>query len=78
MGEKITAGYDNFIIAIRTNKKTSEFSKVFGGATDGIRTHDLTITNRLLYQLSYGGAQAGEIIQHPRKICKKGRFALGN
>lgn len=26
-------------------------------ATDGIRTHDLTITNRLLYQLSYGGTR---------------------
>jgi hypothetical protein len=25
------------------------------GATDEIRTRDLTITNRLLYQLSYGG-----------------------
>jgi hypothetical protein len=25
------------------------------GATGGIRTHDLLITNQLLYQLSYGG-----------------------
>ncbi len=27
----------------------------FKRATDGIRTHDLLITNELLYQLSYGG-----------------------
>jgi hypothetical protein len=27
-------------------------------ATEGIRTLDLTITNRLLYQLSYGGTSA--------------------
>ena len=33
-------------------------------ATGGIRTHDLTITNRLLCQLSYGGKfLAGEIIK---------------
>lgn len=33
-------------------------------ATGGIRTHDLTITNRLLCQLSYGGKfSAGGIIQ---------------
>jgi hypothetical protein len=28
---------------------------LFGRATDEIRTRDLTITNRLLYQLSHGG-----------------------
>ncbi len=31
-------------------------SLYFYGATEGIRTPDLMITNQLLYQLSYGGA----------------------
>jgi hypothetical protein len=29
------------------------------GATGGTRTHDLLITNQLLYQLSYGGEPPG-------------------
>ena len=29
--------------------------ELYLGATCGIRTHDLIITNYLLYQLSYGG-----------------------
>ncbi len=32
-------------------------------ATEGSRTLDRTITNRLLYHLSYGGLISGEIIQ---------------
>jgi hypothetical protein len=38
-------------------------NRCFVRATEGIRTLDLTITNRLLYQLSYGGLLGGEIIQ---------------
>ena len=37
------------------NKKFPDVLTRLPGATGGIRTHDLTITNRLLCQLSYGG-----------------------
>ena len=38
-------------------------------ATEGIRTHDLAFTKRLLYRLSYGGA--GEIIQYRSRFDKR-------
>ena len=37
------------------NTGLSPYSSVHYRATEGIRTLDLSITNRLLYQLSYGG-----------------------
>ena len=46
------------------------------GATEGIRTHDLAFTKRLLYQLSYGGV--GGIIpkDFPGGLMSLGLFHL--
>ncbi len=38
-------------------------------ATEGIRTHDLAFTKRLLYRLSYGGV--GQIIQYRPRFDKR-------
>ncbi len=37
------------------------------GASEGTRTHDLTITNRLLYQLSYAGSGPLIIAKYQKK-----------
>ena len=41
--------------ATNGEKRPSRGGRPFGRATDASRTRDLSITNRMLYQLSYGG-----------------------